>query len=368
MQIYKLKALLKSVIRRFFDDYLEVETPTVVNLPGAEYYLEYFGTQWIDHKNQSHQKWLRSSFELQMKKLLAGGYSNIYQIGKCYRNHGQYSRWHNPEFTMLEWYTNNQSFGDLIDQTHRFIGFCFDEMRKIIIKKPELVGDESELCKIPKLEDVLIISVAQCFKIYLGVELVDQDQSLKDQLVNKVLSINSMDDFESCFYKAMLEVIEPELKKYSVVMLYGFPRSIGMLSDYGEVDESLSNLHKFSEFSRVKVPSDGFSFSTEHSEQKSPKIFAKRVEAYVFGVELTNGCVELRGKEAHNQYFHKLQKISKNSCKQSIDYQDFITNYSGKIAKNTCGTACGVDRLLGLIVKTDRIIDDPINKAIYHRS
>ena len=90
-----------SEIRKFLDDagYMEVETPLLQSLAGgalAEPFTTHHNALDIDLN-------LRVAPELYLKKLLAGGFSRVYEIGRNFRNEG-IDATHNPEFTMLEFY------------------------------------------------------------------------------------------------------------------------------------------------------------------------------------------------------------------------------------------------------------------------
>src|SRR5690606_11779060 len=77
---------------------IEVETPLAVPSPGLDLHLDAFALG-----NAPHPRWLITSPEYQMKRLLAGGLERIHQICRCARRGEEGSR-HQPEFTMLEWY------------------------------------------------------------------------------------------------------------------------------------------------------------------------------------------------------------------------------------------------------------------------
>jgi elongation factor P--(R)-beta-lysine ligase len=95
-----------EAIREFFRgrDYLEVETPLRVPTIAPEPNIEpYRSEDWF----------LATSPELHMKRLLAAGYPGLFQLSRCFRR-GERGRWHNPEFTMLEWYRAGAGYLDII--------------------------------------------------------------------------------------------------------------------------------------------------------------------------------------------------------------------------------------------------------------
>ena len=100
-EVFRKRARMISHIRRFLDDrgYLEVETPVLHTMYGGAA-ARPFGT----HMNALDiPLYLRISLELNLKRLMVGGFEGVYELGKNFRNEGL-DRTHNPEFTMLELY------------------------------------------------------------------------------------------------------------------------------------------------------------------------------------------------------------------------------------------------------------------------
>jgi lysyl-tRNA synthetase class 2 len=98
---FKLRSKLYALIRTFFAErgVLEVETPILSEGGNTEPNIESFSTMFAG----SRERWLRTSPEHALKRLVAGGIGDCYEIGRVFRN-GEAGRRHNPEFTMLEWY------------------------------------------------------------------------------------------------------------------------------------------------------------------------------------------------------------------------------------------------------------------------
>jgi lysyl-tRNA synthetase class 2 len=100
-QVFRTRAAVVSAIRRYLDThgFLEVETPVLQPIYGGA-----AARPFTTHHNQLDQElYLRISFELYLKRLLAGTYERVYEIGRDFRNEG-ISFKHNPEFTQLEFY------------------------------------------------------------------------------------------------------------------------------------------------------------------------------------------------------------------------------------------------------------------------
>jgi lysyl-tRNA synthetase class 2 len=98
---FKLRARLYAQIRTFFAErgVLEVETPVLSEAGNTEPNIESFSTALAG----ARERWLRTSPEHALKRLVASGVGDCYELGRVFRR-GEAGRRHNPEFTMLEWY------------------------------------------------------------------------------------------------------------------------------------------------------------------------------------------------------------------------------------------------------------------------
>ena len=117
----ELRSRLLGAVRRFFRDrgFLEVDSPVLLpaNAPEAN----------IDAV-PARPGWLRTSPELAMKRLLAAGCENIFQIGPCFRD-GERGRWHHPEFSMLEWYRANAGYLEILADAKALLASLALELR-----------------------------------------------------------------------------------------------------------------------------------------------------------------------------------------------------------------------------------------------
>ncbi len=115
----RLRAGFNRLVREFFHarDVLEVETP-VMSLAGntepniASFALEFSGRT----DGAPRRRWLRTSPEFALKRLLAAGIGDCYELGRVFRD-GEAGGRHNPEFTMLEWYRIGWDHLRLLDET-----------------------------------------------------------------------------------------------------------------------------------------------------------------------------------------------------------------------------------------------------------
>ena len=115
-----LRARLFELVRYFFQNqgFLEVDTPLRVPTVAPE-------TQIVPFESEGW--FLTASPELHMKRLLAAGYERIFQIAHSFR-HSERGRYHNPEFSLLEWYRANAGYGDIIEDSERLIVFLSERL------------------------------------------------------------------------------------------------------------------------------------------------------------------------------------------------------------------------------------------------
>ncbi|MCY3974479.1 MAG: lysine--tRNA ligase [Simkaniaceae bacterium] len=109
MDRFKMRSLLLSGIRRYYEKagFIEVETPILQNIYGGAEARPF--TSELHALRQT--MYLRIALEISLKKLIVGGFSKVFEIGKVFRNEG-IDKTHNPEFTMLESYA---AYGDYHD-------------------------------------------------------------------------------------------------------------------------------------------------------------------------------------------------------------------------------------------------------------
>ena len=118
VEALRLRASLNALIRQFFAerDVLEVETP-ILSLAGntdpniASFSLEFSGRT----DGAPRTRWLRTSPEFPLKRLLASGVGDCYELGRVFRD-GEAGGRHNPEFTMLEWYRTGWDHRHLVGE------------------------------------------------------------------------------------------------------------------------------------------------------------------------------------------------------------------------------------------------------------
>ncbi|MGC1454990.1 MAG: lysine--tRNA ligase [Nitrospirota bacterium] len=117
-KVFQLRTKIVQAIRGFLNarGYIEVETPMMQSIPGGAT-AKPFKTH---HNALDMDLFLRIAPELYLKRLLVGGFEKVYEINRNFRNEGISTR-HNPEFTMLEFYTAYADYRDLMTMTEQMI-------------------------------------------------------------------------------------------------------------------------------------------------------------------------------------------------------------------------------------------------------
>jgi lysyl-tRNA synthetase class 2 len=124
-KVFLVRTKIVQAIRRFLNErgYIEVETPMMQSIPGGAT-AKPFKTH---HNALDMDLFLRIAPELYLKRLLVGGFERVYEINRNFRNEGISTR-HNPEFTMLEFYTAYADYRVLMDMTEQMISSIAQEV------------------------------------------------------------------------------------------------------------------------------------------------------------------------------------------------------------------------------------------------
>ena len=122
---FVMRARVVTAIRRFLDDrgFIEVETPILQPVYGGA-----LARPFVTHHNAlDMQLYLRIADELYLKRLIVGGMEQVYEIAKNFRNEGL-SRFHNPEFTMVEFYAAYMDYEDVMRLTEELLVHVVDQV------------------------------------------------------------------------------------------------------------------------------------------------------------------------------------------------------------------------------------------------
>ncbi len=322
-----LRGEILKRIRSFFDaeQFLEVETPTLVRLPGMEPFLEVFKTEfksdWSATNQVREDLYLITSPEYAMKKMVAGGWERIYQITRSYRNQETFSDSHNPEFTILEWYRAYASYEEIMSDTERLF-------KQVYLALAHQMGWETDCCiygdwKIPIAQQWPKISVQKAFEQFAAVsedQLLDEDK-LRAVAIGKGYTNAKDYHYDDLFHLLMLREVEPELRKMGAVFLYDYPLSQAALA-----------------------------------KRKALKPeYAERFELFVGGLEVCNGFSELNDPEEQKARLEIEQALRQKLGKLSYDVDQSYIRALNFGLPPTGGNALGVDRLVMILTNQSNI-------------
>jgi lysyl-tRNA synthetase class 2 len=295
IQTLRHRAAFMARIRSFFtkQGYLEVETPVMGAFGVTDVYLESIPVECL---GQSF--FLQTSPEYHMKRLLAAGSGPIFQLSRVFRD-DEAGRWHNPEFTMLEWYRPGMKYHEMLQEINIF------------------------LMQMLNTHPLQIKTYQEIFELFCGfnpfdVSLLDLKKQLKQYKLTDILSTDEQ-DIDQYLFLLMTHVIEPELAKYDApVAVIDFPVSQAALACIrGDI--------------------------------------AERFEVYFKGIELLNGFHELTDAKAQAARFalDNQKRVMQGLEPRAIDTR-LLAAMSNGLPPST-GVALGVDRLFALMQKHHHI-------------
>ncbi len=307
--------LIIRKIREWFykQGFVEVETPSLVNLPGMEPYLDPFKTKLFNERGQGYDAYLITSPEYAMKKMLAAGFSKIFQICKSFRNNEPFHGLHNPEFTMLEWYRSRSDYQTLMADTETMITSIITFQFPISNEVPGSKFLKHQSRDIDMSLPWERLSVKQAFYKFCDLDL---DKlltlgSLTEAARKRGYKIESSFRYEDIFFKIFLNKIEPHLGNEKPVFLYDYPVQLGALA-------------------RTK---------------KSDPRYAERFELYIGGIEVANAFSELTDVGEQKKRLKAEQSLRRTDGKSIYDIdKDFLTAL--RAMPESAGIALGIDRLL----------------------
>ncbi|GAA6134750.1 elongation factor P--(R)-beta-lysine ligase [Oceaniserpentilla sp. 4NH20-0058] len=285
------RAKLNAYIREFFiqRDVLEVETPQL-----SKAAVDDANLQPIQANACDSPVYLHTSPEYPMKRLLAAGSGDIYQICKTFRD-GEMGKRHNPEFTMLEYYRLRFDLKSLMDEVAQLIGDYLHIQRRVEL------------------------SYAQAFNQFAGIDVFTIDDGELRERVSEFVGAELSLSRDECLDIIMSHVVEPQFPKHALVFIFNYPASQAALANTF-VDQNDNEL-------------------------------AKRFELYVNGLELANGYHELTDVQEQQARFNR--QAGKMEHSRPMD-QYFLQALEHGLP-DCSGVAIGLDRVLMLKQKVESI-------------
>ncbi|WDE02017.1 elongation factor P--(R)-beta-lysine ligase [Thalassomonas actiniarum] len=296
------RAKVLQQIRSFFiaRDVVEVETPLLSQGTITDLHLDAFSTRYDYLCEGSASLYMQTSPEFAMKRLLASGYGDIFQLCKAFRDEAHGSH-HNPEFTILEWYRLGFDHFQLMSE----VG---DLLEQVLACKPATKISYQQVFLDKVNIDPLETSTAELLT------LIKAHDKCSDWLLQE-------QDIDTLLQFVFSEIIEPEIGLEAPCLVYHFPASQASLAKISADD------------SRV----------------------AERFECYYLGLELANGFNELTDAEIQTKRFHQdnAKRLASGKGEKPLDERFICALEHG--LPDCAGVALGVDRLVMLALKKDKI-------------
>ena len=308
------RAAILRAVRAWFEveGFTEAEPNMVVASPGAETHIDAFAVEG---------RYLHTSPEFAMKKLLAAGEEKIFAFAPVYRNRESGSPLHAPEFTMLEWYRAHAPYETLFDDCAAFLREAASAANTTTLRWRDRLCDPFAAPE--------ILPVSEAFAKYAGLNLlaaIDDGAGDRDALAAQMhicnVRVGDDDTWSDLFSRLLVQCIEPHL---------GIGRAT-VLCDYPIPEAALA--------------------------RPSPKDarVAERFELYACGVELANGFGELTDAAEQRRRFtaDMDEKQRLYGERYPID-EDFLAALATMPPASGC--ALGFDRLVMLATGAARIDD-----------
>ena len=300
----QLRAQLYSLIRGFFAErgVLEVETPILSAAGNTDPNIASFGTRFSGHVDAgARERWLRTSPEFPLKRLLAAGVGDCYELGRVFRD-GEAGARHNPEFSMLEWYR---------------VGW---DHRRLMHETIELV--EAALAMLGRRAEVLIEGYRQLFIDELGLDPAHAPiDALRAPLAEQGIDPAGLtrDDWLDLL---LTHKLQPAFPRDRITVIHDYPASQCALAKVRPGDPPL----------------------------------AERFELYLGPYELANGYHELNDAAEQRARFERDNARRRERSQRELPLDRHLLAVLDAMP-DCAGVALGLERLLMCLAGTDAIAD-----------
>jgi len=305
LEVFKTRAEIINNIRAFLlaDDFIEVETPMMHPIPGGA-----TARPFVTHHNSLNMDlFLRVAPELYLKRLVVGGFEKVFEINRNFRNEGLSTR-HNPEFTMLEFYT---AYVDS-DFQIKFVEKMFKAITKSLSHKTNIFK--------------------KAFHKLTMDEAILQFTSLKKK---------DLDDIKKLKEFCKAEKIKTDAKASQAIIKNEIFEAL--------VEEKLLEPTFITEYPIEVSP-------LARASTINPEV-AERFELFIDGKEIANGFSELNDPEEQTERFKDQVAKKDLGDNEAMHFdKDYIEALEHGLAP-CAGVGIGIDRLTMLITGTESIRD-----------
>jgi elongation factor P--(R)-beta-lysine ligase len=299
-----LRARLYQRVRAFFAErgVLEVETPILSAAGNTDPNIDSFTTRFSGHVDAgARERWLRTSPEFPLKRLLAAGVGDCYELGRVFRN-GEAGGRHNPEFTMLEWYRVGWDHRRLIEETVALV--------------------EAALALAGRTAEVTSVTYRQLFLDALGIDpLCAPIDALRAPLAEYGIQPDGLtrDDWLDLL---LTHRLQPAFPRDRITVIHDYPASQCALAKIrpGELP------------------------------------VAERFELYLGPHELANGYHELNDAAEQRARFERDNGVRRERGVREVSLDTRLLAVLD-VMPDCAGVALGIERLLMCLAGTDAIAD-----------
>lgn len=286
------RARMLKAARTFFEEraVLEVDCPILTAQASVDAHIDLIVALY----RGVEKRYMHSSPEYGMKRLLAEGIGDIYQLSHVFRDE-EFSVKHNPEFTMAEWYRLGFSLEQMMEETVEFARLFLGDLSYRVVHYRDLFLQKIGIDYVTASEhDLFEYIQAQHIPFYPSIK-----EEGKDALLNLILGSQ----------------IEPKLGQEELLVLAYYPASQAALAQ-----------------------------KRWHKEEQ----VAERFELYYQGMELANGYHELANAEEQHQRFEEANTLRLALGKETLPPDEHFLKALAKGLPDCCGVAVGFDRLMML--------------------
>ncbi len=310
---FVLRSRIIQTVREFFDKqgFIEVETPMMQSIPGgatARPFKTYHHALGMD-------LYLRVAPELYLKRLVIGGLERIYELNRNFRNEG-ISTYHNPEFTMLEFYVAYATYEDLMDLTEKLLVYLLKKLfGQLTIKYQGNLIDF--ITPWPR------ISLTDSLKDIGGIpeNVLFDNQALKDLARSEGVEVKDNEGIGEVLVRLFEHIVEPKLIQPTFIVNY--PIEVSPLSRRKD----------------------------ENSE------IAERFELFIAGKEIANGFSELNDPDDQRERFLKQASLRDSGDEEALFMDEDYLKALEYGLPPTAGEGIGIDRLVMILTDSPSIRD-----------